>query len=209
MQLNALVSFAVFGGLAAVAADLVPFAFGAKWQPAGSMCALLSIYALVNSLEIFFHPALIASGGPGAYVLLNVLHAIGVAGACLLGIRFGISALIAGLIANGIIVAIPALFFLRQRIGLSILAYCRPCAVPLLASALMDGGVWLVRSMLIGATPPMTLIVAEMAAGAAVYISVTCLLNPKGARRTLDVIGHVVGRGPAHSSSSPIANAVV
>src|SRR5437868_2791824 len=89
MELNAVFSFAVFIGLAVVASDLVPFLFGDKWAGASDLCALLSLYALVVILTVFFHPALLASGGAGKYVLVNVWHALGVVVACVVGIQFG------------------------------------------------------------------------------------------------------------------------
>ena len=65
MELNALLSFAVFVGIAAIAPELVSILFGTKWAGAGVLCSLLSIYALVNALQVFFHPTLLASGGAG------------------------------------------------------------------------------------------------------------------------------------------------
>src|SRR5207253_7565032 len=124
-ELNATFSFAIFVGIAAVASDLVPFLFGNKWAAASNLCALLSLYALVIVLTVFFHPALLASGGAGKYVLLNVWHALGTLAACVIGIQFGVVYLVLGLILNGLIVAVPALYFLQRRIGLSPALYCK------------------------------------------------------------------------------------
>ena len=104
--------------------------FGTKWAAARVLCSLLSIYALVNALQVFFHPSLIASGGAGRYVLLNVWQAAGSLVACVGGIHLGVKYVVIGLILNNLIIAVPALIFLRKRIGLSPLEYCKPCLVP-------------------------------------------------------------------------------
>ena len=67
MELNAIVSFALFVGLAAVASDLVPLLFGDKWVAAGVLCLWLSLFSLVEALQVFCYPVLLASGGVGKY----------------------------------------------------------------------------------------------------------------------------------------------
>lgn len=170
MQLNAAISFAVFVGIAAVAPDLVVLLFGAKWASAGSVCALLSIYTLCNTLAVFFHPALLASGGAGKYVLLNIWHAAGVLVVCLVGIRFGIEYLVLGLIINGLIVSVPALLFLRNRVGLSPLRYCQPCLAPCLCAILMFGATFAIGTLLPAQTPLILRLVCKIIIGATVYI---------------------------------------
>ena len=93
----------------------------------------------INSLQIFFYPALLASGGVGRYVLLNACHTISVLIACVIGIQFGVRCLVLGLIANGLVVTIPAIMFLRNRIGLSPLDYFKPCLAPAFASRVNGG----------------------------------------------------------------------
>src|SRR4029077_9886245 len=117
MELNAILSFAVFVGIAAIAPDLVVVFFGSKWAATGVLCSLLSIYGLVNALQVFFHPSLLASGGAGRYVLLNVWQAAGSLVACVGGIHLGVKYVVLGLILNNLLIAVPALMFLRKRIG--------------------------------------------------------------------------------------------
>jgi hypothetical protein len=42
------------------------------------ICSLLSINTLTLTLQDFFYPALMASGGVGDYFLINVWHVAGV-----------------------------------------------------------------------------------------------------------------------------------
>jgi len=169
MQLNAPVAFAVCVGLAVVANDLVRLLFGDAWSASGPICQLLAIYALVNTLQVFFHPALLASGGAGKYVYLNVLHLGGVLLACAAGAVYGIYFLAASLIVNGLVVALPALLFLRHRLGLSPWRYCRPCLEPLVGSLVMVSTVWMSEPLLVH-LPLILRVLSKTAVGAGVYV---------------------------------------
>jgi PST family polysaccharide transporter len=194
MELNAIVSFAVFVGLAAVASDLVPILFGAKWAAAAVLCSFLSLFSLVEALQVFCYPVLLASGGVGKYVWLNIWHLVGVLAVCLGGIQFGVNYLVLGLIANSIVIAIPSLLFLRQRIGMSPLSYCKPCLVPALASLFMAGTVWIVTVALPADVAPLLRLACKMVGGGATYLGCIVLLAPATLRNLVSTISHAFNR---------------
>lgn len=194
MELNALVSFAVFVGIATVASDFVPLLFGSKWTEAGTLCALLSIYALVDALQVFFYPILLASGGTGKFVFLNILHAIGVLLACIVGIQFGIIHLVQGLILNALILAVPAIFFLKNRIGLDPLRYCKPCLVPALASVFMAAMVYLVSLVFPGIEPSVPRVTCKVIVGAFSYLGFIFLFNRRGLNHLFETGGLILRR---------------
>ena len=189
MELNAIVSFAVFVGLAVVAPDLVPILFGAKWAGAGVLCSWLSLYSLLESLQVFSYPILLASGGIGKYVWLNVWHVLGVLVVCLVGIQFGVAYLVLGLIVNSMIIAVPVLLFLRQRIGLRPLSYCKPCLVPALASLLMVGMVLLMAALLPADSAPLLRLASKVFIGAAGYIGCILFLAPTTLKNLAGTVG--------------------
>jgi O-antigen/teichoic acid export membrane protein len=190
MELNALLSFAVFVGIAAIAPELVSVLFGAKWMAAGVLCSLLAIYGLVNALQVFFHPALLASGGIGKYVLLSVWQAAGSLAACVGGIQLGVKYLILGLILNNLIITFPALMFLRKRIGLSPLEYCKPCLVPACAAAFMLSVLWLVSAISPPGLPVIVGLVCKVAIGAAAYSGFVLLFQRSTLINLLAMIRH-------------------
>jgi polysaccharide transporter, PST family len=194
MELNATVSFAIFGGLAVISSDLVPLLFGSRWAAAAGMSSLLSIYALISVLQVFLHPALVASGGVGKYVLLNVWHLAGAFLASVVGIQFGLSYLVLGLVTNSLILSVPSLLFLRNRIGLNPLQYWRPCLVPGAASLLMGAMVWLTTAVLPGEIAPALRLTCQICIGAATYLGCISLFAPSTLRKLVDAAGHVVGR---------------
>jgi O-antigen/teichoic acid export membrane protein len=207
MELNATVSFAVFVGLAAVASELVPILFGYKWAPAAMLCSLLSILSLVEVLQVLFYSILLASGGIGKYVILNVWQTIGVLTACLVGIQFGVTYLVLGMTVNSLIMAFPALFFIRQRIGLSPLSYCKPCLVPALASVFMVGVIWLTTAVLPKAISPVLLLACKVAVGATAYIGFLWIFRRTTIIKLIDLVGHAVGfslKKPSSTVSSMV-----
>lgn len=193
MELNALVSFAVFVGIAAVATDLVPLLFGDKWAGAAQPCAMLSIYALITTLTVFIHPILLASGGTGKYLFLNLCQSIGALIGCIVGIRFGIAYLILGLIINNLIITVPALLFIRHRIGLSALEYCRPCVVPALASLFMAAMVWLLDYMLPEGIMPLAAFTIKTTVAACAYLGFLLAFKRTILIKLFDIIGHALG----------------
>ena len=194
MELNALLSFAVFVGIAAIAPELVSSLFGTKWAGAGVLCSLLSIYGLVNALQVFFHPALLASGGAGRYVLLNIWQAAGSLVACLGGIHLGVKYVVLGLIVNNLIITVPALMFLRKRIGLSPLAYCKPCFVPACAALFMLSVLWLVRDMSPPGLPAIFGLTCKVAVGAAAYSGFLFLFQRSALINFISIIRSAMSR---------------
>ena len=194
MELNALLSFAVFVGIAAIAPELVSILFGTKWAGAGVLCSLLSIYALVNALQVFFHPTLLASGGAGRYVLLNIWQAAGSLVACLGGIHLGVKYVVLGLIVNNLIITVPALMFLRKRIGLSPLAYCKPCLVPACAALFMLSVLWLVRDMSPPGLPAIFGLTCKVAVGAAAYSGFLFLFQRSALINFISIIRSAINR---------------
>lgn len=192
MELTATISFAIFVGLAAISSDLVPFLFGAKWTDAITISILLSLYALVNVLQVFFHPALLASGGARRYIFLNVANAIGAVVSCGLGIQFGIMYLIIGLMLTSLIVSVPAFLYLKFLIGLSPSKYCKPCLVPALASLFMVALIWLVSLILPKDILPALLIGCKIAIGAIGYLGFTFAFKRSSLVKIADTISHAV-----------------
>jgi PST family polysaccharide transporter len=201
MELNAYVTFAVFMGIAAVAPDLVPLLFGATWGPSILMCSLSAINSLVNAQQIFIYPALLASGGIGSYVAINILHTIGTVVACFIGIQYGITYLMGGLIINSVIIFIPTLSYLHRRTGLRPIDYCRPCFVPAMGALLMVGTVLLIQYL----CPPLRgnlRLLMEILAGAAVYLGFTFAVKRSLWDEALGAVRHVLNKEKSKPTQS-------
>jgi PST family polysaccharide transporter len=190
-------------GIAAIAPDLVVILFGSKWAAAGVLCSLLSIYALVNALQVFFHPSLLASGGVGKYVLLNVWQAVGSLLACVGGIQLGVKYVVIGLILNNLIITVPALIFLRKRIGLSPLEYCKPCVLPACASLFMVSLLWVVGKLLPLGLPEIFGLLCKVTVGAVAYSGFLLLFQRSALINFISIISSAI----SHNTNRGVSTA--
>lgn len=202
MELNALVSFPAFVGLAVVAQDAIPVLFGGKWSDAAPICSLLSLYSLVNVLQIFFYTALVASGGAGKSFFLNIFHAFGTLAACVFGIWHGTSLLVVALILNSIVLAVPSLLFLQRRIGLSPLRYCKPCIAPAFSSIVMGISICLIRNLLPAHIIPLSKLLLDICVGVAVYVGCMFVLNRKVLKSAIDIAKHALSFHPKTATAT-------
>ena len=137
IKLNAIATFAIFGGLAVTANDVIPLAFSPKWSAASPLCAVLSLNSLVTSLQIFTYPVLVASGCAGAGLMLGILNALGVTAACVIGVQFGVFPLTVALLVNTILQIGPNVIALHRKIGISVLCYFQCLTAPSCAALMM------------------------------------------------------------------------
>lgn len=200
MELNALVAFAAYVGLAAVAGDLILFLLGQQWSGAGELCSLLSLYALILTLQVFFYPAMLAAGGAGKYLTLNIAQAVGVLIGCLVGIQFGVNYLVIGLIANTLLMSVPAMILLHRQIGLRARDYWTPCVVPALASGVMWVVVYAISCTLPSDGGRLLRLLCEVLGGGIVYLGVVFGMAPAILREFAISISHAL-RPPSPTSS--------
>jgi hypothetical protein len=95
------------------------------------------------------------------------------------------------------VIAIPSLLFIRQRIGLSPLSYCKPCLVPGLASLLMVGMIWVVAAMLPADVPLVLRLACKVAIGGTAYLGCILLLAPSTLKNLANTVGHAFHRSNA------------
>ena len=209
MELNAIVLFPVFVGLATVSPELVPLVFGAKWQFAANICALFSLYSLISALAVFYHPALVASGGPGPLVFLSLAHSVGVAVACLLGVQFSSSAVVAALCINGLLFYVPGFYSLKNRIGLNPWRYFRTCVMPAIASLMMAACVCFTKAFIPTKPPSLIALISEILVGMLVYVVFISILSPLAIKNLIQLFKNSVLKSkkiPSEGLSNDMSN---
>src|SRR5690606_23546923 len=113
---------------------------------------------------------------------------VGVAIACLIGIQFGVHQLVVGLMINGVIMSLPALIMLRQRIGLSLIQFCKPCIARAGAALFMVGVIQGITYVLPSTIHPALRLACHTIAGGAAYLGFLQLFSPatlQNLKRTL------------------------
>ncbi len=201
MEFNALLSFPVFIGLSVVSNELVLALFAKNWVSAGPICALLSMNTLISSLKIFFWPALLASGDVIRSVYIHAVTLLGVTIACFLGVKSGVTYVIAGMILTNLLMSLPCLYLLYKRIGLDPLHYCRFCLMPGISSVVMGAAVLGVGWLIGSSVPVLARLIIKILIGVVSYTGMMTLLAPTSLHGLFELIGHSIGRRTTSSEA--------
>ena len=193
MELNALISIPAFVGLSVISQEIIPLLFGSTWYASVGVCALLSFNSLIAVLGVFIYPALLASGGPGRYVLISIIWSVGIVIACLVGLNFGVYGMMIGMIMVTGFCQVPAYWFLKQRIGLQPTLYFRPCLIPTVASIGMGGAVRFMQMSRGLQSPSLLGVTSQIFVGAIVYSAIVVLLSPRSVSVVREFLGNAFG----------------
>jgi PST family polysaccharide transporter len=186
-QANGFVAVPAFLGLAAIAPDFVPAAFGAKWMPSVPVMQVLSVYAVMLAIRVPAGPVVNAMGKPAWTLAFSGVEAVLGVALIAFAAPHGVVA-VAGAVALLSILIVP--FFLiaiRRLADMPVRRILEPYAVPLLASLVMVGVVLGVRMGLADASVWLRL-PAAVAAGGVVYLALVRLLSPAHFAEVLDLV---------------------
>jgi O-antigen/teichoic acid export membrane protein len=135
-QLTSLVTFPAFFGLAALAPDVLPFAFGEKWAGSAPVMRVLAFVGILQSLT-HFNGSLIKGAGKPAWRLgiASIQAAVNVA-AVYVGVQYGITGVAVAITLAGFALYPLGFFAVRRLTAVEPLRYASQFVAPLLASAL-------------------------------------------------------------------------
>ncbi|HUH75855.1 MAG TPA: lipopolysaccharide biosynthesis protein [Devosia sp.] len=184
---SSVVAFPVFSGLALVAGDLIPFAFGDAWVSAVPVVQAFCVLGLLTAIGIL-QSSLIRSQGQADlwfyYILgkqaVTVLYIFLFAG-------WGVVPLTTSLVILNLLLWMPTLHMVVRLLGISLWAYLGSFALPVAATMAMGIVGWLVQQQLTDADPLLRLAI-PIGAAALSYGAVIVVL---GRRRIETLVGFV------------------
>jgi PST family polysaccharide transporter len=132
-QLTSLITLPAFLGLAAIAPDVIPFAFGAQWGPSVPVMVVFAGAGILQSLTAFNGSVLKAVGKPSWRLGLAALEAATTALAMLLVVRQGITAVALAGAAVSLALQPVGFWALRRSLGIETRRYAAQFAGPLFA----------------------------------------------------------------------------
>jgi phenylacetate-CoA ligase len=167
-QVTSLVTLPTFLGLAAIAPDLIPFAFGEQWGPSVPVMTVFACVGVLESLTGFNGSVLKAVGRPSWRLGIAALEAASISLAILLVVREGITAV--ALASGAVSVALYPVAFsaVRRSIGVEARRYAAHFAGPLVA-ALFSAGAALGVRLAAESLPVILRIGLSILAGACAY----------------------------------------
>ena len=180
---SSVVAFPVFSGLALVAPDLIPFAFGESWVSAVPVVQAFCVLGLLTAVGIL-QSSLIRSQGHANlwfyYILgkqaVTVLYIFLFAG-------WGVVALTNSLVILNLTLWLPTLYMVVRMLEISAWTYLRSFALPVFATLAMGICGWLVQLELATADPLLRL-VTTIGAAALSYGAIIVVLG-RGQIKTL------------------------
>jgi len=187
-QLTSLVTLPAFLGLAAIAPDAIPFAFGAQWEPSVPVMRVLAGVGILQSLTQFNGSVLKAVGKPSWRLGIAVLQTAATCLAIFAVVRSGITAVAIASLAVGVALYPLGFWAVRRTIGVEPGRYAAQFAGPLLAAALCVAAALGARLAAESLAVPLRIALA-MAAGAAAYGIGLRLVAPGLLRRVFDLAG--------------------
>jgi O-antigen/teichoic acid export membrane protein len=176
-QLTSLITFPAFFGLAALAPDILPFAFGEKWAASAPVMRVLAFVGILQSLT-HFNGSLIKGAGKPAWRLgiASIQATVNVA-AVWMGVRYGITGVAVAITLAGFALYPLGFFAVRRLTAIEPLRYANQFVAPLLASALCVAAALGVRAAAAELAAPVRIGLA-VAAGALAYAAALRLLAP-------------------------------
>lgn len=199
-QLTSLVTFPAFLGLAALAPDVLPWAFGAKWVESVPVMRVLAFVGILQSLT-HFNGSLIKGAGKPVWRLgiASVQATVNVA-AVWLGVQHGITGVAIAVTLAGFALFPLGFFAVRRLTAIEPLRYASQFVAPLLAAALCVAVALGVRHALLDAAVPVRVALAA-AAGALSYLLGLRLVAPTLWRRAQGLVrGLLPGTPPRRTA---------
>lgn len=183
---SSIFSFPLFIGMAVVADDLIPIAFGDHWIDAiGAVRAFCAI-GLLASVGVL-QSALIRSQGQAGLWLFYMLARQGMT---VLYIAFfhswGLDALVTAIAIQTYLMWLPAVHMVMRLLNISLIAYFKPFIAPALAAAAMFVAVSAIKEAMPG--EPILRLLASIGGGAIVYCLVLLLTARSQLNRVLSLM---------------------
>ena len=187
-QLTSLVTLPAFLGLAAIAPDAIPFAFGDQWGPSVPVMRVFALVGILQSLTHFNGSVIKAVGKPSWRLGLAVLQTVVTSVAILAVVSEGITAVALASVAVGLALYPVGFWLVRRLIGIEAGPYAAQFAGPLAAALLCAGAALGVRFAAESLAVPVRIALA-IGAGAAAYGLGLRLAAPALVRRCMDLVG--------------------
>ena len=170
-----LITFPATIGLGLVARELVPVAFGHKWDSAVPPLQILSMYAAFRSIVALLPKVLTAVGNPRFVMWCDLLAVCTLPIAFVAGSHWGTAGVALGWVVAYPVVALPLYWKTFTTIGMKASEYISAVRPAIDGSAFMIAVVLLLKWKMPVATPLVVQLAAEIVAGAIIYVTIEFL----------------------------------
>lgn len=178
-EVGCITSFPVFGGMAFIAPEIVPLAFGEKWLPAVPIIQIIAVYGALRIARTFIHPLMLAKDRSGLYLFFFILNTMGTLIACLIAFHWGPSGIAIAMTVNLIIQASIFLPIYRRVLEISLTRFFQCIISPAISTAVMIFVVDNLKIILPQSMNSIILICIDITSGIIIYCLLISLLRLK------------------------------
>lgn len=176
-EFMSLVTFPATVGLGLVAHELVPVAFGHKWDSAVAPLQILSVYAAFRSIVALLPKVLVAVGNSRFVMWCDLLAICTLPIAFVIGSRWGTAGVAMGWVVAYPIVALPLYWKTFATVGMKASEYLTALRPAIDGSLAMTGGVLLLKWKMPAGVPLAAQLAMEVLAGAITYVGIEFLFH--------------------------------
>lgn len=172
------VTFPVFMGLAATAAELVPFAFGPQWTVSVPTLRILCFFGLAQTLGALHSSTLIAMGRPDRVLRVTTLSAVLNLAGFLIAVRFGIAFVALAYTIRAFLVMPVEFWLLRSAVPLTWRRWSAAMRGPLVAAGVMAFIVLIARTALLDVLGSTATLGVVVVLGGLSYLATLRVIDP-------------------------------
>ena len=180
---SSIIAFPVFAGLALIAADLIPFAFGQQWSEAVPVVQALCALGLLTAVGVLQASLVKSQGQADLWFYYMVGKQVVTVLYVFLFSSWGVSALTNALVVQNFIMWLPTVYMVVRLLGISPWAYLASFALPVFATLVMAAGGFFIQREL-GDASALIRLGATIGGCAVIYAAVVLLL---GRRKLLEI----------------------
>jgi O-antigen/teichoic acid export membrane protein len=207
VRVNATLIFPLLAFFVSVAPVLVPFAFGARWDPAVLPAQILVIAGLAAMLNAGTGPLVMASGRPRVMLLVNTIMLITYASTVYLAAHLGLTEVCIAVAAFQVTALVCSFqFVLRPLVGVSLGQLGKDIAPATVASVVLLAAAMPLTSLMEGAGVPAPLILAAAALVAApIYLAVVRQFFPGAWSDIALLLSRLLRRRSPRPAAAPLS----
>lgn len=182
-EASALIAFATFLGLAAVAGPAVYVLFGPGWEPAVPALRVLCLVGMFLSIEKLQQAFCLAMGHVGKLFALSFCEVVLGIALMLVAGRYGLVAVAAAFVARYYLLWPVRFYIVRKTADVAIWQYCKIFILPFAVSSVMAGAVVGWQYFMVGRLSDPAMLITAIMIGMAVYAAIVWTAMPGRVRR--------------------------
>ena len=183
-QFTSLIAFPTYFGVIIFAPELIVTLFGDKWIPATEAMQILSLEGILLAVTRFHNSVLMSMGKPSWIVRIHILNAVINSIACLIAVRWGITAVALAYVISSYLVFPVSQWAVNKLIEIDLKTYLKQFSTSLFCSGIMVGAITIIKHLLTKNVSSLLLMIIGTIVGILVYTLCLRIVEPQLIKKT-------------------------